>query len=168
MEPRAHHPVPGLVLGKSNDYILVKTPEFEFCQRSLLLIPGGFLHFFSEDLANNVKMGQEVIKILLKKRLALKGRLENKQRDLTMHASKIETTINRYQLLQEKLDVERQREISGLEEDRMMDLKSQKDLEIRLMEVEKKLEQYRIENFEHNRYRWALDTQLYQENKVFF
>ena len=55
------------VIGKSNLHLLLKIPEFEVCQNSLFITLGAYLKFFSQDLENNIKMGKELMEIIIKK-----------------------------------------------------------------------------------------------------
>ena len=61
----------GFVLGKTNEYLLIKVPYFEFCKKMAYVKEGAYLKFFSQDLVNNLKMGREFVEVLKKKRLAL-------------------------------------------------------------------------------------------------
>ena len=64
------------IIGKSNEYLLLKIPDFTFCKSMVYLNYGAYLKFYSQDLVNNLKMGKEVMNILIKKRLALRGNLD--------------------------------------------------------------------------------------------
>ena len=150
-------------MGKSNDYILLKVPELKYCERFALFAPGAYLKFLSRDLVNNLKMGKELVKILLKKRLALRGRLSKEQRELDKHMEKVDALNTRYKVLRDKLEAEWRDELAAIEEDKGKTLKSYRDLELRVLDVENKLEKYRIEDSNFRLDRWALDPRLYYE-----
>ena len=154
-------PCEGRVLGKSNDYLLLKVSEFKLCRQKVALFPGFYLKFFSQDLVNNLKMGKELIKILLKKRLAVAGRLHHQKKELHSHIEEMEAVNSRYKVLRDKLEKEWRDKLAALEEDKLVTLKNYKDLEFRLLDIENKLEKYRIEDFNLKLDRWALDSRLY-------
>ncbi|MCP4914189.1 MAG: hypothetical protein GY909_13840 [Oligoflexia bacterium] len=153
----------GFVLGKSNDHMLLRVPEFNYCLKNLAVIEGAYLLFYSQDLVNNLKMGREVISILLKKRLALNGRLKRKEKDLESYIEKINAVNLRYKVLRDKLEAEWRDEIGALEEDKVTTLRNFKDLERRVLEVDNKLEKYKIEDKNLKLDQWALDPRLYYE-----
>jgi hypothetical protein len=151
----------GFVAGKSNDYLLLKIPDFNFCEKFLFLSPAVYLKFFSEDLANNVKMGRELISILLKKRLALGGKLGREQKELDSYIEKSNAVNDRYFLLREKLEKEWRQQLAAAEEDKATTLRNFKALQIRVDEVDFKLERYKIEDENLHLDRWALDPRLH-------
>lgn len=149
------------VLGRTADYILLKLSDMTFCQRNLFLTTGAYFKFYSEDLKNNVSMGREVVGILLKKRMAVLGQLEARNRELAAHMERVNAINARYQTLREKLDQEWQKEVHGLDEDRTFSLRSYKDLERRRDEIDQKLEQYKLKDENLTLDRWSLDSNLY-------
>lgn len=153
----------GYVIGKSNNYLLLKVPEFTFCKRFIYTSAGGYLQLFSQDLVNNLKMGRELVKILLKKRLALNSRLLKNKKNLDNHIEKVNAVNLRYKVLRDKLEAEWREELGDLEEDRLTAYRNYKDLEGRLMDINNKLEKYRIEDLNLAQDRWSLDPRLYYE-----
>jgi len=151
----------GYVVGKSNDYILFKVPSINFCKTKVFLSAGAYLQFFSVDLLNNIKMGKSLIGILLKKRLALGGRLRREEKELDNFIEKVNGVNARYQVLRDKLEAEWRDQIASLEEDKVTNLLNYKDLGRRVDELDKKLERYRIEDKNLKLDRWALDPRLY-------
>ena len=149
------------VIGRTADYILLKLSDFKYCERSLYITNGAYFKFFSEDLQNNVKMGREVVGILLKKRMAVQGQMEVRNKEIQAHIERVNALNARYQTLREKLDQEWQREIHGLDEDRTFSLRSYKDLERRRDEIDQKLEQYKLKDENLTLDRWSLDSNLY-------
>ena len=73
------------VAGKSPDYLLIKVSDYTFCQRFIPFNAGQYLLFYSDDLKNNLKMGRELYQILLKKRLALEGKMRRRKKELDSH-----------------------------------------------------------------------------------
>ncbi len=149
------------VMGRTADYILLKIPDMKFCEKNLYFTAGAYFKFFSEDLLNNVKMGREVVGILIKKRMAVKGQMEMKNKEIQSHVERINTINARYQTLRDKLEQEWQKELHALDEDRTYSLRSYKDLERRLDEIDQKLEQYKIKDENLTLDRWSLDSNLY-------
>ena len=151
----------GYIVGRTADYLLVKVLEINYCEKYLYFTTGSYFKFFSEDLQNNVKMGREVVTILLKKRLAVTGQLEVKNKEITAHVERVNAINARYQTLREKLDQEWEKELHALDEDKTYAVRSYKDLERRRDEIDQKLEQYKIKDENLTLDRWSLDTNLY-------
>ncbi len=149
------------ILGRSSDYILMKVPELKSCQKFLYLVPGAYFKFFSEDLLNNITMGREVITILLKKRMAVEGQILGRNKEIAANVERINAINARYQTLREKLDLEWQKELHALDEDKTYAVRSYKDLEIRRDEIDQKLELYKIKDENLILDRWSLDSRLY-------
>jgi predicted nuclease with TOPRIM domain len=106
-------------------------------------------------------MGKSLIDILLKKRLALSGKLRREQKDLDSFIEKVNGVNARYQILREKLEAEWRDQVASLEEDKTTSLRNYKDLERRVDELDTKLQRYRIEDKNLKLDRWALDPRLY-------
>lgn len=151
----------GYLVGKSNDYLLFKVPSINFCKTKVFLSIGAYLKFYSVDLFNNIKMGKSLIDILLKKRLALSGKLRREQKALDSFIEKVNGVNARYQILRDKLEAEWRDQIASLEEDKTTSLRNYKDLEIRVEDLDKKLQRYSIEDKNLKLDRWALDPRLY-------
>jgi len=151
----------GYLVAKSNNYLLVKVPSFNFCQKYLALMVGGHVFFQSEDLSKNVEVAKDLMGILIKKRLALTGRLKRHEKELHAHVEKINAINQRYEVLRKKLEAEWRGEISKLEEDQSTVKLNYKSLQSRLDEVDYKMEQYRVEDENLVLDRWSLDPRLY-------
>lgn len=149
------------VIGRTADYILLKVPDMKFCERSLYFTTGAYFKFFSEDLLNNVKMGREVVGILIKKRMAVQGQMELRNKEIQGHMDRVGAINARYQTLRDKLEQEWQKEVHALDEDKTFSLRSYKDLERRRDEIDQKLEQYKLKDENLTLDRWSLDSNLY-------
>ena len=151
----------GYIVGKSSDYILVKVPEYRYCDRTLNIAVGAYIKFYSPDLVNNLKMGRELLDILLKKKMALSGKMTRTKKELDSYIEKVEAVNARYQLLREKLEAEWRENLALIEEDRLVSLRNYKDLEQRVDDINYKLEQYNIAEDNFRTDRWSLDPRLY-------
>lgn len=151
----------GFVIGKTNKYLLVRIPSYSYCKTTVSLATGAYLRFFSQDMVNNVKMGKHLIDTMLKKRLALAGRMNKEKRNLDLYIERAETINKRYEALRLKLENEWREELGLLEKDRVTSLQNYKHLEAKINDLDFKLERYRIndENLELDR--WSLDPRLY-------
>ena len=149
------------VAGKSSDYLLLKVPNIEDCLRQLSLGYGMYLNFFSKDLENNIKMGKQLMEILVKKRLAIQGKLMQRKKQLDAHIEKADAVNKRYTVLRDKLEAQWRDELAMLEEDRIIALRNYKGLEVRLNEIDFKLEKYRITDENLSMDRWSLDPRLF-------
>lgn len=151
----------GLIEGRTNDYILIKVSQYESCIRKVHFTTGSFLHFESPDLAETVKIAVELVEVLQKKRLAMQVKKERHQKELTGHIEKVDAVNKRYEILRQKLEIEWQKELSALEEDKAHIFMEFKNSEARLNEIDTKLESYRIEDHNLKLDRWSLDPALY-------
>lgn len=160
----ASHPqnrCPAFVEGRTNDYLLLRIPDFENCIRRVHFATGAFLNFESADLEKTIHVARELVEILLKKQLAMKAKKTRHQRELDNYVEKVDAVNKRYEILRQKLEIEWQKELASLEEDKAHSYTEFKDSEARLNEIESKLESYRIEDQNLKLDRWSLDPALY-------
>lgn len=150
-----------LVEGRTNDYLLLKIPQYDMCITKVHFTTGSYLHFSSEDLSQTVKLAHELVEILLKKRLAMKAMKDRSEKELAGHVEKVDAVNKRYEVLRQKLEIEWQKELSSLEEDKAVSFAEYKNSEARLNEIDTKLEAYRIEDHNLKLDRWSLDPALY-------
>lgn len=151
----------GIIKGKTNDYLLVRIPNIDACSQNVSLTVGAYVWLESQDLLKNIQTGQEVIEILLKKRMALKARKKRLNRELKAYTSRVDAINSRFEVLQKKLMKEWRESLSEIEEDKSLSLRQYKNTEIRLDDIEYKLEQYKISDNNLELDRWSLDHRLY-------
>ena len=151
----------GKLMGKTNDYMLLKISSLEYCFKNIKLTTGALLHFFSEDLLENIKKGKEVIDILLKKRIALEAKKRRLQKELASYDNKVEAIDERYQILKKKLEKESRETLRSLEDEKTVTLRNLKNNEANLNDIDYKLQQYRISDQNLELDRWSLDHTLY-------
>ena len=151
----------GFVEGRTNDYLLIRIPEMEKCIRNVHFSTGSYLHFESADLNHSVDLAKDVVTILQKKRLAMNAKKMRHQRELDGHVDRVDTVNKRYEILRQKLEIEWQKELAALEEDKARTYAEFKNAEARLNEIDTKLEAYRIEDHNLKLDRWSLDPALY-------
>jgi hypothetical protein len=77
---------------RSNDYLLLRVPDFEVCIRRVRFTTGTYLHLESADLKRSLGMARDLFEILQKKRLAMQAKKIRHQRDLDAHLEKVEIT----------------------------------------------------------------------------
>lgn len=152
-----------LVEGRTNDYLLLRIPQYEYCIRRVHFTTGSYLHFQSSDLAETVKVAGELVQVLQKKRLAMTSKKERHYRELNAHVEKVAAVNKRFEILRQKLEIEWQNELSALEEDKARSFTEYKEAEARLNEIDTKLEAYRIEDHNLKLDRWSLDPSLYMK-----
>jgi hypothetical protein len=151
----------GFIEGRTNDYLLIRLPDMESCLRQVHFTTGSYLHFESADLNHSVDLAKEVVAILHKKRLAMQAKKNRHQRDLDGHVDRVDVVNKRYEILRQKLELEWQKELAALEEDKARTYAEFKNAEARLNEIDTKLETYRIEDHNLKLDRWSLDPALY-------
>jgi hypothetical protein len=149
------------VAGKSNYYLLLKVQNYKVCKYDVFLTQGAYVKVYSKDLENNIKMGKELVDVLLKKRLAVFSKFSRSKKELDAHIEKVNAVNMRYQTLREKLEVQWRSELADLENDRAATYKNYKEVESKLFSVDHKLEKYRVEDQNLKTDRWALDSNLY-------
>jgi hypothetical protein len=150
-----------VVEGRTNDYLLIKIPEFGTCIKQVHFTTGSYLHFDSVDLKQTVTIARELVEILLKKRLAMNAKKDRHQKNLDAHVEKVDVVNKRYEILRQKLEIEWQKELAALEEDKAITFTEFKNAEARLNEIDTKLEAYRVEDHNLKLDRWSLDPALY-------
>ena len=151
----------GFILGKTNEYLLIKIPTFQLCGKLAYVKEGAYLKFFSQDLVNNLKMGRELVAILKKKRLALLNKVRKTKKEVDSYIEKVDALNGRYNALSLKLRREWKRELSQLEEDKINALRIHKSSLSSLEDVEFKMERYKVEDENLKTDRWSLDTRLF-------
>jgi len=152
-----------LVEGKTNDYLLLNVPQMSECLQRVHFSTGSYLHFESDELKDTLKVVKELVDVLQKKRLALVAKKERHRRELDGHVEKVNTTNKRFEILRQKLEIEWQKELADIEEDKARNFTEFKNAEARLNEIEVKLESYRIDDHNLKLDRWALDPKLYEK-----
>lgn len=151
----------GHLVGRSNEYLLVRIPNFNICSSKVQIAAGTYLHFYSDDLKNNLLLGKDLLRLMTRKRMAIFGKWSRIKKDLDIHIEKVNAVNKRFILLKDKLEVEWGGEIASLEEDRSILFQNFKQYEIKLHEIDAKVEKYRIEEDNLKIDRWALDPKLY-------
>jgi hypothetical protein len=151
------------VESRSSEYMLLKIPEYGECVKKVFLTVGSYVHLYSPDLQNSIRVGEELVKILLKKRLALDARMVRLQKELDIHPDKVEAVNKRYEILKQKMELEWFKELSALEEDKTKTFKDFKQTEARKDEVDHKLQVYKVKDSNFTKDRWSLDPELYVE-----
>ena len=150
-----------LVEGRTNDYLLLRIPQYDTCIRKVHFTSGTYLHFDSSDLDQTVKVAKELVEILLKKRLAMNAKKTRHQRELDGYVEKVDVVNKRYEILRQKLEIEWQKELAAVEEDKSVSFTEFKNSEARVNEIDTKLETYRVEDHNLKLDRWSLDPALY-------
>lgn len=151
----------GFVEGRSNDYILVRIPKYNKCVRSVYFTVGSYIHMYSPDLENNLITAKELVRILHRKRTALNARLTRHKKAVDSYIEKVDVTNKRYEVLRQKLEIEWQRELANLEEDKTLSYQNYKQTQSKIHELEFKLQQYRVRDQNMIEDRWSLDPKLY-------
>lgn len=150
-----------LIEGRTNDYFLMRVPDYENCIRKVHFTTGTYLHFQSSDLEQNAQIAKELVAILLKKRLAMNAKMVRYQKELEGFLDKVDAVNKRYEILRQKLEIEWQKELAAVEEDKARSFTEFKDAEARVNEIDSKLEAYRVEDHNLKLDRWSLDPALY-------
>ncbi len=152
----------GRIIGRTSEYLLVKILGNHYrCSASIGLAVGSYLKFHSEDMINNMTMGMELVKILLKKKTAVSGKALKAKENLDAHIEKVNSVNERYDILRKKLETEWQNQLHSLEEDRLTMLQEYKNTQKNLDDINAKLALYKIDEDNFSLDRWALDPKLY-------
>ncbi len=149
------------VVGRTNDYLLVKVPNFSICSKSINLSAGNNLNCYSPDLIKNITSAKGLVGVLLKKRMAMDGRVMKVRRELDIHIEKVGAINMRYEVLREKLELEWRDELALLEEDKLISERNYIEYKNRINDIDFKLEKYRIYDDNLKTDRWALDPRLF-------
>ena len=153
----------GTIVGRTADYVSVKVEEMRRCRALVNVTIGAYVVFYSKDMRDRIKLGAELVQILLKKKLAVSSIAGRMQRQLDVHIEKVNAVNERYDVLRKKLEQEWQEQLHTIEEDRLMLSRRHGDLEKRLDELDAKLEKYKIDEDNFSLDRWSLDPELYEK-----
>ena len=151
----------GDVVAKGREYILLKLPRFDLCSRALPMVRGAWLKFYGSSLSEKVAKGRKLVEILLKKRLALLGKLGERDKDLKRQKEKIDILNRKYGVLKDKVELEWRNALGELEEEHSGMMKKREEFEKHLTEINKQLERYRVEDKIWELDRWSLDQRFY-------
>ncbi len=151
----------GRVEGRTSDYLLVRIAKFNKCMRSVYFATGSYLHIYSPDLEKNLITAKELVRVLHKKRTALGAKMNRHKREVSQFVEKVDVVNKRYEILRQKLELEWQRELAALEEDKAKSYLNYKQTQTRLHELDYKLQQYRVRDQNMIEDRWSLDPKLY-------
>ncbi len=149
------------VEGRTNDYLLLRIPDYDKCIRRVHFTTGTYLHFESSDLKQTTQIAKELVEILLKKRLAMNAKKIRHQKELDGFVEKVDAVNKRFEILRQKLEIEWQKELALLEEDKAHSFTEFKNAEARVNEIDSKIETYRVEDHNLKLDRWSLDPALY-------
>ncbi|MBF0207187.1 MAG: hypothetical protein HQK53_09900 [Oligoflexia bacterium] len=149
------------LLAKSTAYLLLQVNEIDKCIKRTQLSVGSPVLMSSKNLANNIRLAHEVIETLVKKKGALKIKLDREKKELDDYMNRVESLSNKYEVLRIKLENELQEELSALENDKNNTKNKHSQLQRDLMEVEHKLEEYSISDKNIEEDRWALDSRIF-------
>jgi hypothetical protein len=147
--------------GRSNEYLLVRVPNYNNCILRVQMSTGSYIHMYSPNLENSLIVAKELVEILNRKRTALDARLSRFQRKVDGYIEKIDVTNKRYEVLRQKLELEWQLEISNLEDDKVKNYENYKHTQAKLHELQFKMQQYRVRDQNMKVDRWSLDPKLY-------
>lgn len=147
--------------GRTNEYILVRVPMFDLCITKVHIAVGSYIHMYSPDLESSLKIGKDLVGILLKKKLALQARLSRFKKEVDGYVEKMDAVNKRYEVLRQKLEIEWQKELSSLEDDKTKQYMGYKHTQSRLNELEHKLQKYKVHDENLSEDRWSLDPKLY-------
>jgi hypothetical protein len=152
----------GYVLGKTNEYFLFKIPGLARCGTEVKLTTGGVVFVHSDDLAKNLEKGTAVVEVLLKKKMAMGFKKDQRNKMLETYIDKVAAVNARYKNLRTQLEMEWRKELTDLEEDKAVTLREYKSFEIELDSINEKLQQYKIYSKSDLDDRWALDKEIYR------
>jgi hypothetical protein len=149
------------VEAKTNEYLLLKVPNYKKCIANVSFAVSTYLRFYSPDFQRHMNMAQELLEVILKKRMALEARRGRLEKGVRSYIEKVDTLNQRYEVLRQKLELEWKDELAALEEDRIEAAEELQQTRLRLNELDYKLQQYRIEDSNLKIDRWSLDPKLY-------
>lgn len=147
--------------GRSTEYILMRIPMYRTCITNVHIATGAYIHLYSKDLESSLRVGQSLVEVLLRKKTALNYKFTRYKKEVDGYLEKIDTVNKRYEVLRQKLEIEWEKELSSLEEDKVKHFLELKHTEARLNELEFKLQKYKIHDKNLTLDKWSLDSKLY-------
>lgn len=149
------------LLKKSNEYLLLKVPNYDDCLTKVRITVGTYLHLYGPDLEENLKTAKDLFVILNKKKLALQARANRFEKEVSSYIEKMDAVNKRYEILRQKMDIEWKKELSALEEDKTQSYMNYKNTLSRLNELDHKIQKYHVQDQNLIEDRWSLDPKLY-------
>lgn len=149
------------MVSRSPDYLLVKVFDYKDCQEALGFNEGSVLNIQSNDLGKNIETAKTLIDVLLKKKLALEGKLSRGKLLIEQQNQRLNALNQRYNVLKDKLEQQRLQEAEGLVAGFQTERDDYQESLLRLQEVQHKLEVYKVKDHNLSQDRWALDPHLY-------
>ncbi len=147
--------------GRTSEYLLLRVPEYNICIGQVHVSTGSYLHLYSPDLDNSLGIAKDLVSILLKKRIALSSRLTNYRKVVDGYVEKMDVVNQRYEVLRQKMEIEWQKELSALEDDKTKSYMNFKHTQSRINDLDYKLQKYRVQDQNLKEDRWSLDPKLY-------
>jgi hypothetical protein len=149
------------VEARTSEYLLLRVPQYEVCISNVHATVGSYLHLYSPDLENGLGVAKDLVSILKKKHLAVSARMSRFKKEVSRYVEKADAVNKRFEVLRQKLEIEWQKELSNLEEDKTKSYMRYKHSQARLNEIEHKLQQYKVHDQNLTEDRWSLDPKLY-------
>lgn len=160
------NPCIGRVMEKGIKEILIKVHHLDHCILKNPFRIGSVLDFYSQDLIDHIKTAQDVLEILKKKKMALTSKVTRIKNELNGYMDKLSATNEKYTQQTQLIEQQWSKELTQLEEQKLQFINELKDIELRIFDVDLKMEQYFYKDKNWDLDQWSLDQR--QAKKIPF
>ncbi|MCB9094412.1 MAG: hypothetical protein H6621_05015 [Halobacteriovoraceae bacterium] len=148
----------GIVRAGNYAYLFVEIKEYANCSKRINLSADSYVMVSSKDLEVNLDMAEEVVDILLKKRMILKGKVNRLKNEIETKDEREKLLNEQYEIKMSSLKIEWDEAIKALRDGEYQARKEINDANLDLIEIDKKLKLYNIDDPQHKRHEWSLDV----------
>ncbi len=146
----------GIVQKGTFRQLKIRVPDFSKCSKYVGMVKGSYLKINSKDLAINLTMAEEVVDILLKKRMILKNKIYRLQNRMKNQGQRKEILDTEYESKMNALKIEWKDAIEKLGLD---DKDAEKEINLskmKLQDIDSKLKLYNIQDQKIQNSKWSL------------
>jgi hypothetical protein len=137
--------------------LLLKVSSFDECNKNIGLIEGSSIVVKSFNLKENLKMASEVVSVLLKKRFIWQSKIDRLKREMTMENEKIALVKEEFLAKVKALELAKESKIQEVKNQSDEAKKQIADAEIKLLNIDKKLDLYTPTDQKIEDTKWSLE-----------
>ncbi len=146
----------GIVMKGTYSQLTLKVDEYGKCSKYVGMVKGSYLKVQSRDLGINLKMAEEVVDILLKKRMILKSKIYRLENQIRTQDQRKQILNSEYEAKMASLKLEWKDAIDKLGLD---DQDAEKEINLskmKLQDIDSKLKLYNVQDQKIERSKWSL------------
>lgn len=156
----------GIVEKGNRERLILKVTDYTNCKKYMSLTANSTIDLESNDLLTNLSMAKDVENILLKKKMILEHKVLRLKKDIKSRNLKYQSIEQEYEEKIASLSLEKEEKKQNvlLIEDESR--KQINDAKLKLIDIDKKLQLYRVEDQRYRRSQWSLKSSDIQEEQI--